>query len=106
MCVKFIQLSLFSSNPMSNLFNYSFRINTDKSFGDMAEEMKEFPQLSATPPLQVEDIGLGDLHLVLLSEGTAKTGIPDIYKSDDEFIEVRLTRKTGCYTCRRMLLDI
>ncbi|KAM8747665.1 uncharacterized protein AB9X84_015607 [Acanthopagrus schlegelii] len=46
----------------------NFRINTDKSFGDMAEEMKVFPQLSVTPPLHLKDIGLGDLHLVLLSE--------------------------------------
>lgn len=42
------------------------------SFGDMAEEIKAFPQLSVTPPLLLKDLGLSDTHLVFLSKGTAK----------------------------------
>lgn len=38
----------------------------------MAEEMKAFPQLNVTPPLLLKDLGIDDLHLVFLSEGTAQ----------------------------------
>ncbi|XP_030286797.1 uncharacterized protein LOC115589785 isoform X1 [Sparus aurata] len=46
----------------------NFHINTEKSFGDMAEEMKAFPQLSATPPLLLKGLGYDQLHLVFLSK--------------------------------------
>lgn len=69
---KLILFSQYSYNPISNPYNCSFHINTEKSFGDMAEEMKAFPQLSATPPLLLKGLGYDQLHLVFLSKGTAK----------------------------------
>ncbi|XP_068569296.1 uncharacterized protein [Cebidichthys violaceus] len=46
----------------------NFHMNTQKSFGDMAEELKAFPQLNVSPPLRLKDLGIDDLQLVLLSE--------------------------------------
>ncbi|KAI3375976.1 hypothetical protein L3Q82_016513 [Scortum barcoo] len=46
----------------------NFCIHTEKSFGDMAEEIKTFPQLNVIPPLRLKDLGIDDLYLVLLTE--------------------------------------
>ncbi|KAA8589935.1 hypothetical protein FQN60_013300 [Etheostoma spectabile] len=46
----------------------NFHINTEKTFGDMAEELKAFPQLAVTPPLLLKDLGLDDVRLVFLSK--------------------------------------
>lgn len=69
---KLILFPKYPCNSVSNPYNYSFHINTNKSFGDMAEEMKAFPQLSATPQLLLKGLGYDQLHLVFLSKGTAK----------------------------------
>ncbi|XP_042356148.1 uncharacterized protein LOC121953239 [Plectropomus leopardus] len=46
----------------------NFHINTDKTFGDMAEVLKAFPQLCVTPPLLLRGLGNDMIHLVYLSE--------------------------------------
>ncbi|XP_070849418.1 uncharacterized protein [Chaetodon trifascialis] len=47
----------------------NFHIKSEKSLGDLAEDMKGFPQLNVTPPLLLKDLGLDDPHLVFLNEG-------------------------------------
>ncbi|KAL6118287.1 uncharacterized protein ACO6RY_03117 [Pungitius sinensis] len=46
----------------------NFSINTQKTFGDMAEELKAFPQLNVSPPLRLKDLCVDELHLVLLTK--------------------------------------
>ncbi|XP_067467653.1 uncharacterized protein [Thunnus thynnus] len=45
----------------------NFHINTEKTFGSMAEELEAFPLLSVTPPLRLKELGLDDACLVFLS---------------------------------------
>lgn len=47
----------------------SFNIITGKTFGNMAENLEAFPQLTVTPPLCLKDIGLQGPRLVFLSKG-------------------------------------
>ncbi|XP_054873845.1 uncharacterized protein ube2a isoform X2 [Amphiprion ocellaris] len=47
----------------------NFQINTGRTFGSMAEDLKVFPDLNVTPPLQLKDLGLQDPRLVYISEG-------------------------------------
>ncbi|XP_031174453.2 uncharacterized protein LOC116063676 isoform X1 [Sander lucioperca] len=46
----------------------NFHINTEMTFGDMAEELKTFPQFTVTPPLLLKELGLDDVRLVFLSK--------------------------------------
>ncbi|XP_069559466.1 uncharacterized protein [Brachyistius frenatus] len=46
----------------------NFNINSGRSFGSMAEELKAFPQLSVTPPLLLKDLGSQDACLVFLTK--------------------------------------
>ncbi|XP_038158603.1 uncharacterized protein LOC119794911 [Cyprinodon tularosa] len=46
----------------------NFNINTGKTFGSLAEDLKAFPQLHVTPPMRLKDIGLDDPCLVFLSK--------------------------------------
>ncbi|XP_062291447.1 uncharacterized protein LOC133995953 [Scomber scombrus] len=45
----------------------AFHIDTEKTFGNMAEELKELPQLNVTPPLLLKDLGFLGPNLVFLS---------------------------------------
>lgn len=58
----------------TNLYNLneSFKINNEKTFGNMVEELKspDHQYLNVTPPLRLKDLGLCEGRLVLLSEGT------------------------------------
>ncbi|CAK6983703.1 uncharacterized protein LOC121913673 [Scomber scombrus] len=45
----------------------NFHIDTEKTFGNMAEELKELPQLNVTPPLLLKDLGFLGPNLVFLS---------------------------------------
>lgn len=63
----------------------NFRIDTQKSFGDMAEEIKAFPQLNVTPPLLLKDIGFCDPHLVFLSEDNL-----GVYLSKDKLFPAKI----------------
>nr|XP_020470594.1 uncharacterized protein LOC109968581 [Monopterus albus] len=47
----------------------NFCINTEKSFGSLAEEMKDFPHLRVTPPLLLKNLGCEGPRLVFLNEG-------------------------------------
>ncbi|KAM7383816.1 hypothetical protein PAMA_011264 [Pampus argenteus] len=46
----------------------NFNINTEKTFGSMAEELKNFPLLNVTPPLCLKDLGYQDPCLVFLKK--------------------------------------
>lgn len=46
----------------------NFHIDIEKTLGDMADELKAFPQFSVSPPLLLKALGLDDARLVYLSE--------------------------------------
>ncbi|KAM9307146.1 uncharacterized protein KZ484_000500 [Pholidichthys leucotaenia] len=71
--IEKILLSVHPSVSTYHLFishesvtSQNFNIHTGKTFGSMEEEMKNFPQLTITPPLRLKELGLDDPHLVFL----------------------------------------
>uniref|UniRef100_A0A4W5S1H4 UBC core domain-containing protein n=1 Tax=Hucho hucho TaxID=62062 RepID=A0A4W5S1H4_9TELE len=46
----------------------NFQIKLDETFAKMTEELKAYPHLIVTPPLQLKDIGVDGPRLVLLKE--------------------------------------
>jgi len=37
----------------------------------MVEGLKSVPRLNVLPPLRLKDLGVGESHLIMLSEGTS-----------------------------------
>ncbi|XP_028254928.1 uncharacterized protein LOC114431579 [Parambassis ranga] len=73
-----IEKILFSVHPSITTYHlwiahatvtgHNFCINAESTFGNMAEELKAFPELSVTPPLHLKDLGIQAPCLVYLSE--------------------------------------
>ncbi|XP_040038711.2 uncharacterized protein LOC120822836 [Gasterosteus aculeatus] len=58
----------YLSMSHASVTGLNFSINTQKTFGDMAEELKAFPQLNVSPPLRLKDLCVDGPQLVLLSK--------------------------------------
>ncbi|KAM8898190.1 uncharacterized protein AB9W97_009226 [Spinachia spinachia] len=54
--------------PSASVTGLNFSINTQKTFGDLALELKALPRLNVSPPLPLKELCVDGLQLVLLSE--------------------------------------
>ncbi|XP_029931219.1 uncharacterized protein LOC115375808 [Myripristis murdjan] len=70
-----------------NVMGQNFQINIEKTFGDMAEGLKQFPHLVVTPPLSLKAVGTQGPLLVLLSEDNLGVYVGK-YKATPEAIQV------------------
>ncbi|XP_056299208.1 uncharacterized protein LOC130212098 [Pseudoliparis swirei] len=78
----------------------NFHMNTSKTFGDMAEELKAFPQLNVAPPLRLKDFGVDDGQLVYLSEDNL-----GVYLGKDKACPAQL-KVYNCMTGKTQNVDV
>ncbi|XP_032437825.1 uncharacterized protein LOC116731986 [Xiphophorus hellerii] len=83
-----------------SVIGQNFNINTGKTFGSMAEDLKGFPQLHVTPPLRLKDLGCQDPCLVFLKKDNLGVYL-NKNKMQPETIDVR-----DCMAGKTKQLDV
>ncbi|XP_045065617.1 uncharacterized protein LOC123481255 isoform X1 [Coregonus clupeaformis] len=64
----------------------NFQIKLDETFAKMTEEVKAYPHLTVTPPLQLKSIGVDGPRLVLLKEDNLGVYIEKAKASPQDFV--------------------
>ncbi|CAB1344876.1 unnamed protein product, partial [Coregonus sp. 'balchen'] len=64
----------------------NFQIKLDETFAKMTEELKAYPHLTVTPPLQLKSVGVDGPRLVLLKEDNLGVYIEKYKASPQDFI--------------------